>query len=276
VVAKVRKPGVDELVQIDLTGLNTEAACSCLISRYRDSGWVSQKAVRDLLAVQRSPACLYKLNEKWQEAFEMVRGGVDIPALRRSNPRDHAFWRLGIEMDAGAMFSLAHQIMVSVRAEDAAAEVAETARRSGAVVQPEDCRQAKATVIDVSVNGSPATKPDLVAAADVVTAKVDAVLPDAQRRGITTKEPKLVPPTPARSRTPAGKLAEAMRFLRDELQGEVEATVIETRARRAGIALKTLKRARARLGVVARRDGFGTAGKFYLSLPWDHSGPTGP
>jgi hypothetical protein len=31
-------------------------AYSCLISRYRDSGWVSQRAVRDLLAVQRSPA----------------------------------------------------------------------------------------------------------------------------------------------------------------------------------------------------------------------------
>jgi hypothetical protein len=42
---------------------NTEAAYACLISRYRDSGWVSQRAVRDLLAVQRSPACLYKLNE---------------------------------------------------------------------------------------------------------------------------------------------------------------------------------------------------------------------
>jgi hypothetical protein len=38
-------------------------AYGCLISRSRGSGWVSQRAVRDLLAVQRSPACLYKLNE---------------------------------------------------------------------------------------------------------------------------------------------------------------------------------------------------------------------
>src|SRR5260370_12298813 len=41
---------------------NRKVAYGCLISRYRDSGWVS-RAVRDLLAVQRSPACLYKLNE---------------------------------------------------------------------------------------------------------------------------------------------------------------------------------------------------------------------
>jgi hypothetical protein len=55
---------------------------------------------------------------------------------------------------------------------------------------------------------------------------------------------------------PAGKLAEAMSFLRDELQGEVAADVVEAHTRKAGIAIKTLKRARAKLGIVSRRDGF--------------------
>jgi GNAT superfamily N-acetyltransferase len=215
-------------------------------------------------------------NRKWQEAFDVVRGGADIPALVAADPTSETahLWDLGFEMDAGAMFSLARQIVLSVRAEEAAAEIAETARRSGAVVHTEDSRQAKATVIDVSVE-RPATKPELVAAAEVPTARVGAVRPDAQRHGIAAKEPKLVPRTAPRSRTPAGKLAEAMSFLRDELQGEVEAPVIETRARKAGIAIKTLKRARAKLGIVSRRDGFGPRGKFYLSLRWDHSGPTG-
>jgi hypothetical protein len=211
----------------------------------------------------------FRNNPKWQEAFDMVRGGADISALVVGDPTCETthLWRLGIEMDAGAMLSLARQIVASVRAEEAAAEVAETAPRSS--------HRAESKVIDVSVNRRPTAKPVSVTAADVVTAKVDAVLPDARRRGIATTEPKLVPPATPRSRAPAGKLAEAMRFLRDELQGEVAAAVVEAHARKAGIAIKTLKRARAKLEIVSQRHGFGRRGKFYLSLPWDHSGPTG-
>ncbi len=166
--------------------------------------------------------CHFANNPKWQEAFDMVRNGADIPSLIALNPTCETarLWGLGIEMDADKMLSLARQIVASVRAEEAADEVAETAPKSSTVVEPENDHRAKAEVVDVSANRRSTTKPVSVTAADVVTAKVDAVLPDAQRRGITTKEPKLVPPTPARSRTPAGKLAEAMSFLRDELQAE--------------------------------------------------------
>jgi hypothetical protein len=214
-------------------------------------------------------------NRKWQEAFDVVRGGADIPALVAADPTSETahLWDLGFEMDAGAMFSLARQIVASVRAEDAAAEVAKTAPRSSTVIEPEDGHRAEAEVVDVSVNRRSIPKPVSVTVAEVVTAS--AVEPDGPRHGIATNEAKLAPSTAPRSRTPAGKLAEAMRFLRAELQGEVEATVIETRARRVGIAIKTLKRARAKLGIVSRRDGFGPRGKFYLSLRWDHSGPTG-
>jgi putative DNA primase/helicase len=69
-------------------------------------------------------------------------------------------------------------------------------------------------------------------------------------------------------------LDEAMDFLREELQaGEVEAAIVETQARKAGIAIKTLKRARKKLGVISRREGFGKDGKFFLSLTRDHRGP---
>jgi hypothetical protein len=218
----------------------------------------------------------FRNHPEWQEAFDMVRSGTDIPALVVSNPTCETahLWRLGVELSASAMLSLARQVVASVRAEDAAAEVAETAPKSS-TVEPENGHRAEAEVVDVSVNRRSTIKPELVTAAEAVTARVGAVQPDGQRRGIATKEPKLVPPTAPRSRTPAGKLAEAMSFLRDELQGEVAAAVVEVHARKAGIAIKTLKRARAKLGIVSRRDGFGPRGKFYLSLPWDHSGPTG-
>jgi hypothetical protein len=220
--------------------------------------------------------CHFANNPKWQEAFDMVRSGADIPALVVGNPTCETahLWQLGVEMSASAMLSLARQIVASVRAEEAA-EVAETAPRSTRVVEPEDGHRAEPKVIDVSVDARPTAKTELLTAAEATTSRVGAVQPDGQRRGIATKEPKLVPPTTSRSRTPAGKLAEAMSFLRDELRGEVAAAEIETRARKAGIAIKTLKRARAKLGIVSRRDGFGAAGKFYLSLPGDHSGPTG-
>jgi hypothetical protein len=216
----------------------------------------------------------------WRSAFDVIKeGGERIRAIVAANDPNQQelvrLYRMGIELTGGQAGNLAAQIMVSVRAEQTTAEVAETASRSSRVVEPEDGHRAEPKVIDVSVDARPTAKTELLTAAEATTARVGAVQPDGQRRGIATKEPKLVPPTAPRSRTPAGKLAEAMRFLRAELQGEVEATVIETRARRAGIAIKTLKRARAKLGIVSRRDGFGAAGKFYLSLPGDHSGPTG-
>jgi hypothetical protein len=69
-------------------------------------------------------------------------------------------------------------------------------------------------------------------------------------------------------------LREAMDFLRTELLvGEVETTIVEEQARRAGIAPRTLKRARAELGVKTRREGFGVAGKFFLSLPIEGQEP---
>jgi putative DNA primase/helicase len=50
---------------------------------------------------------------------------------------------------------------------------------------------------------------------------------------------------------------EAVDFLREELSnGEVETTIVDDQARRAGISKMTLKRARAKLGVVSRRQGF--------------------
>jgi len=69
-------------------------------------------------------------------------------------------------------------------------------------------------------------------------------------------------------------LDEAMDFLREELRaGEAEFKVIDTQAKKAGIAPRTLKRARAELGIVSRREGFGVDGKFFLSMPASHRGP---
>jgi hypothetical protein len=66
-----------------------------------------------------------------------------------------------------------------------------------------------------------------------------------------------------------GALSEAMNFLQEELGAAdlVEAAVIEKQARKAGISKPTLRRARERLGVVSKREGFGSDGKFFLSLP---------
>jgi AAA domain-containing protein len=69
-------------------------------------------------------------------------------------------------------------------------------------------------------------------------------------------------------------LDEAIDFLREELRaGEAEVKVIDTQAKKAGIATRTLKRARAELGIVSRREGFGADGKFFLSMPTSHRGP---
>jgi hypothetical protein len=67
---------------------------------------------------------------------------------------------------------------------------------------------------------------------------------------------------------PVKPIQKAVAFLHEELDGrEVEATVVERNAERAGIALRTLDRARARLKVTSRRHGFGRGATFWLSLP---------
>jgi hypothetical protein len=66
----------------------------------------------------------------------------------------------------------------------------------------------------------------------------------------------------------APRLAEAARFLTEELgQGEVAANDLEQAAVAQGIAVKTLRRARAALGLNVRRIGFGPSGRFMWSLP---------
>jgi putative DNA primase/helicase len=69
-------------------------------------------------------------------------------------------------------------------------------------------------------------------------------------------------------------LDEAVDFLREELRnGEVEADEMKRRAENAGIAARTFKRARAKLNVISKRKGFGSDGKFHLSLPDHHAEP---
>jgi putative DNA primase/helicase len=69
-------------------------------------------------------------------------------------------------------------------------------------------------------------------------------------------------------------LDEALDFLREELRnGEVGADEMKKRAEDAGIAPRTFKRARAKLGVVSRREGFGAGSKSLLSLPDHHTEP---
>jgi hypothetical protein len=100
--------------------------------------------------------------------------------------------------------------------------------------------------------------------------------PNGQRHGVASKEPKLVPSMAPRSWTlGANKLAKAAGFLRYELREEVQATVVEAHARKAGIAVKTLKRARAKLGIVSRREALAHAASSICPCQRIHSGPTG-
>jgi hypothetical protein len=64
-------------------------------------------------------------------------------------------------------------------------------------------------------------------------------------------------------------LAEAVKFLEEEflVAERIEASEIVAWARNAGISAETPKRARKKLGVEAKRDGFGPGAKYYLSLP---------
>jgi hypothetical protein len=67
-------------------------------------------------------------------------------------------------------------------------------------------------------------------------------------------------------------LAEAIAFIEDEflVAERIEVSDLAAWARNVGISPETLKRARKKLGIVARRDGF-AGSKFYLSLPRSRS-----
>jgi DNA polymerase III delta prime subunit len=64
-------------------------------------------------------------------------------------------------------------------------------------------------------------------------------------------------------------LATAMRWIGEEFltKTEIEAAELTAWAKNADIREATLKRAKQKLGVVSRRDGFGPGAKYYLSLP---------
>jgi hypothetical protein len=66
-------------------------------------------------------------------------------------------------------------------------------------------------------------------------------------------------------------LCHRLPFLRALMAERIEVSDLEEWARKAGVSKRTLERARKKLGVVSKREGFGTGGKFYLSLP--QSGP---
>jgi hypothetical protein len=82
----------------------------------------------------------FRDNPEWQEAFDMMLNGADIQAHVVKNPTSETarLWQSAEEMRAGETISLAYQIMASVRAEDAAARVTETAVKSSKAVEPED------------------------------------------------------------------------------------------------------------------------------------------
>jgi putative DNA primase/helicase len=68
-------------------------------------------------------------------------------------------------------------------------------------------------------------------------------------------------------------LAEAITFIEEEflVAERIESSDLAAWARNAGISPETLKRARKKLGIVAKRDGFGPGSRFYLSLPRSRS-----
>jgi len=63
----------------------------------------------------------------------------------------------------------------------------------------------------------------------------------------------------------------AKKFLQEQLAGghPVAQLLIEEAAAKAGISLRTLKRAKRALGVASKRDGFGPGGLWYWTLPED-------
>jgi hypothetical protein len=76
------------------------------------------------------------------------------------------------------------------------------------------------------------------------------------------------PATGRESKPAATKFHWACSFLMEELGGgEIEANALERATRDAGLALRTVDRARKKLGVISRRSGFGRSGRCWLSLP---------
>jgi putative DNA primase/helicase len=76
----------------------------------------------------------------------------------------------------------------------------------------------------------------------------------------------------ATGKTPDGgndALATAMKFIEEEFLAKerIEAVDLVTWAKRAGISESTLRRAKQKLGIVSKRDGFGEGSKWYLSRP---------
>jgi hypothetical protein len=93
----------------------------------------------------------FRDNPEWEEAFDMMRNGADIQAHVVKNPTSEIarLWQSAEEMRAGETLSLASQIMASVRAEAAAANVTETALKSSEAVELEDGDQPQSDRMDV-------------------------------------------------------------------------------------------------------------------------------
>jgi hypothetical protein len=66
-----------------------------------------------------------------------------------------------------------------------------------------------------------------------------------------------------------GTLAEAMKWVREEflVKERIEAADLAAWAKSAGYTERTLRTARSKLGIVTKRDGFGSGAKYYLHLP---------
>jgi hypothetical protein len=94
-----------------------------------------------------------------------------------------------------------------------------------------------------------------------------------------TAEDRLAPPT-----TGAGRLAEAMTFLTDLLSGgPLPQRDIKVKAVSAGMAYRTVERAKEILGVISERQGWGPGSACYWKLSdnvgssgGDHSTPSAP
>jgi len=75
-------------------------------------------------------------------------------------------------------------------------------------------------------------------------------------------------PKKATRPVPQKPIDRAVAFLLSELaHGELTSVYVEQAAKDEGISLRTLDRARTRLGIVSRRSGFGREGRSWLSLP---------
>jgi hypothetical protein len=80
----------------------------------------------------------FRDHPEWEETFEAVRSGIQAHVLKNPTGEIARLWQLGEEkMEIGTL-SLARQIVASVRAEQATANVTETAVKSSNAVERED------------------------------------------------------------------------------------------------------------------------------------------